>query len=148
MAVLTMGVAVAEIEMQQPALSRAVPIAVGAVVIIAGALQFTSWKRHQLACCRESIGSGRMLRADADTAWRHGLRLGLHCAQCCTGLMGVLLVTGIMDLRVMSIVTVAITIERLAPAGDRVARIIGVSVVAAGLFLIAQAVAFSAGPTH
>jgi len=33
----------------------------------------------------------------------------------------------------------AITIERLAPAGGRVARVIGAVVVGAGLLLIAQA---------
>jgi predicted metal-binding membrane protein len=51
----------------------------------------------------------------------------------------ILLVTGIMDLRVMAAVTGAITAERLAPAGDRVARVIGAVIVGAGLFLVAQA---------
>jgi predicted metal-binding membrane protein len=44
MAAFPLGVALATIEMQQPALARAVPIAVGVVVLIAGALQFTAWK--------------------------------------------------------------------------------------------------------
>jgi hypothetical protein len=43
-----------------------------------------------------------------------------------------------MDLRVMAVVAAAIIVERLAPAGERVARAIGV-VVGAGLFLIARA---------
>ena len=81
MAAFPLGVALATIEMQQPALARAVPIAVGVVVLIAGALQFTAWKAHHLACCREAPGRGRTLPADAGTAWRHGLRLGLHCSQ-------------------------------------------------------------------
>jgi predicted metal-binding membrane protein len=136
-----LGVALAAIEMQQPALARAVPLAVGVVVLIAGALQLTAWKAHHLACCRELPGRGCMLRADASTAWRHGLRLGLHCAHCCFGLMATLLVVGVMDLRAMAVVTAAITVERLAPAGERVARAIGVVVVAAGLLLIAQAAA-------
>src|SRR6516225_5392500 len=46
------GAALTAIEMQQPAISRAVPIAVCATVLIAGALQFTAWKAHHLACCR------------------------------------------------------------------------------------------------
>jgi hypothetical protein len=41
MAAFPLGVALAEVEMQQPALARAVPISVGGVVLIAGALQFT-----------------------------------------------------------------------------------------------------------
>jgi predicted metal-binding membrane protein len=140
-AAFPLGVALAEIEMQQPALARAVPIAAGAVVLIAGALQFTAWKARQLACCREAPGRGRgrTLPADAGTAWRHGLRLGLHCSRCCGGLMVILLVVGVMDLRAMAVVTAAITVERLAPAGERVARAIGAVVVGAGLFLIARA---------
>jgi len=72
MAAFPLGVALAEIEMQQPALARTVPIAVGVVILIAGALQFTAWKSRHLACCREAPGRGRMLSADAGTAWRHG----------------------------------------------------------------------------
>ena len=39
----------------------------------------------------------------------------------------------------MAVVTAAITVERLAPAGERVARTIGAVVVGAGVFLIARA---------
>ena len=139
MAVFPLGAALAAVEMQQPALAHVVPIAIGVVVLIAGALQFTAWKAHHLACCREAPGRGRTLPADAGTAWRHGLRLGLHCGQCCAGPMAILLGLGVMDLRAMTVVAAAITVERLAPAGERVARAIGVGVVVAGLLLIARA---------
>jgi predicted metal-binding membrane protein len=139
MAAFPLGVALAAVEMQQPALARAVPIAVGGIVLIAGALQFTAWKAYHLVCCREAPGRGSMLPADAGMAWRHGLRHGLHCTRCCAGLMVVLLVIGVMDLRAMAVVAAAITVERLAPAGERVARITGAVVVGAGLFLIARA---------
>ncbi len=139
MAAFALGVALAAVEMQQPALARAVPIAVGVVVLSAGALQFTVWKAHHLACCRAATGRGRTLPADAGTAWRYGLRLGLHCSHCCFGLTVILLVIGVMDLRAMAVVTAAVTVERLAPAGERVARAIGAVVVGAGLFLIARA---------
>ena len=115
------------------------PAAVGAVVLIAGAVQFTAWKPRYLACCREAPGRGGTLPADAGTAWRHGLRLGLHCAYCCAGLMAVPLAIGVMDLRAMAVVAAAITLERLAPGGERIARAIGVVAVATGLFLIARA---------
>ncbi len=139
MAAFPLGVALAAVEMELPALARAVPIAVGVVVLIAGALQFTAWKAHHLACCREAPGRGRTLPADAGAAWRHGLRLGLHCSYCCAGLTATFLVIGVMDLRAMAVVTAAITVERLAPAGERIARAIGVVIVGAGLFLIARA---------
>jgi predicted metal-binding membrane protein len=139
MAAFPLGVALAALEMRQPALARAVPTAVGVVVLIAGALQLTAWKARQLACCRPAHWRGLTLPPDAGTAWRHGLRLGLHCAQCCAGLTTILLVIGVMDLRAMAVVTAAITLERLAPAGERVARAIGAVTVAAGLLLIARA---------
>jgi predicted metal-binding membrane protein len=138
-AVFALGVALAAVEMQLPALARAVPIALGGVVLIAGALQFTAWKARHLACCREAPGHGRTLPADAGTAWRHGLRLGLHCGHCCFGLMATLLGLGVMDLRAMAVVAAAITVERLAPAGERAARALGAVVVGAGLLLIARA---------
>jgi predicted metal-binding membrane protein len=53
--------------------------------------------------------------------------------------MAILLVTGVMDLRAMAVVAAAIIVERLAPAGERVARATGAVVVGAGLFLIARA---------
>jgi predicted metal-binding membrane protein len=133
LAAFPLGVALAAVEMQQPALARAVPVAVGVVVLIAGAFQLTAWKARHLACCRETPERGRMLPADASSAWRHGLRLGLFCGQCCGNLMVILLVLGIMDLRAMAVVTAAITVERLAPAGERVARALGAVVVGAGL---------------
>jgi predicted metal-binding membrane protein len=138
-AAFPLGVALAAVEMQQPALARAVPIAVGVVVLIAGALQFSAWKARHLACCREAPERARTLPADAGTAWRYGLRLGLHCSYCCAGLMAILLVIGVMDLRAMAVVAAAITIEHLAPAGERVTRAIGAVVVVTGLFLVARA---------
>jgi predicted metal-binding membrane protein len=141
MAAFSLGVALTTAEMQQPALARAVPVAIGAVVLVAGSLQRTAWKARHLACCREMPGRGRALPADAGTAWRYGLRLGLHCTQCCAGLIAILLVVGVMDLRAMALVTTAITVERVVPAGERVARVIGNVVIVAGLLLIARAVA-------
>ncbi len=139
MAGFVLGATLAAVEMQLPALARAVPIAAGVVVLIAGTLQFTAWKAHHLACCREAPGLNRTLPADSGTAWRHGVRLGVHCSYSCAGLTAILLVIGVMNLRVMAAVTAAITIERLAPAAARAAGAIGAAVVAAGLLLIAQA---------
>jgi predicted metal-binding membrane protein len=139
--VFPLGTALAEIVVQRSKLARVVPIAVSVVVVMAGALQFSAWKAHHLACCREMPGHGSMLPADAGTAWRDGLRLGLRCIYSCAGLTAILLVIGIMDLRVMALVTAAITAERLAPKGERVARAIGIVVVGVGLLLIARAAA-------
>ena len=140
MAVFPLGVALAAVEMHLPWLARAVPTAAGVVVLIAGALQFIASKSHHVACCREAPGCGRTLAADARLALRHGLRLGLHCSYCCAGPMAILLVAGVSDLRAMVVVATAITVERLAPDGERIARAIGAVAVGAGLLLIARAV--------
>ncbi|MFC4528193.1 DUF2182 domain-containing protein [Dyella halodurans] len=135
-----LGVALAAIAMQWPVLARGAPMAASVVVLIAGALQFTAWKAHHLAHCRTTKACGDSLAADAATAWRHGLHLGLHCIICCAGLTVILLVVGVMDWRAMALVTAMITAERLTPDGRRVARVIGAVVVAAGLFLLTRAV--------
>src|SRR5215468_10306280 len=98
-AAFPLGAALAAVEMRLPALASAVPFAVGGVVLVAGALQFTTWKGHHLACCRGTADSACTLPLDAGTAWQHGVRLGLHCSYCCAGLVAILLVIGVMDLR-------------------------------------------------
>jgi len=138
MAAFILGGALATMEMREPALARAVPIAAVVVALIAGALQFTAWKVHHLTCCRELPGHSALL-TNAGAAWRYGLRLGVHCSYCCLGLMAILLVIGVMDLRTMAVVATAITAERLAPDGERAARAIGVVMIATGVVLMARA---------
>ncbi len=82
--------------MRSEALARAVPLASALVVGAAGLLQLTAWKARQLACCR--MTPSQRLAADAGTAWRHGIRLGLHCTSCCASPTAILLALGVMDL--------------------------------------------------
>jgi predicted metal-binding membrane protein len=145
MAAFPLGVALAAMEMRLPALARGVPVAVGAIVFIAGALQFTAWKARQLACCRAAFacrpaGHGHPWPANTGEAWQYGLRLGLRCCYCCAGPTAILFVCGVMNLGAMAVVSALITAERLAPRGERVARAIGAMVIGVGLFLIARAV--------
>jgi predicted metal-binding membrane protein len=140
LAAFPLGVGLASMEMQQPALARIVPIAVAGVVLIAGAVQFSAWKKRHLVFCRDGLCGSCPLPAGAGTAFRHGLRLGIHCCYCCANLTAILLVIGVMDLRAMAVVTAAITLERLAPAGARIARVIGVVIVMAGLVLGTKAI--------
>ena len=139
LAVFPVGTAIAAVAMEYPLLARAVPLAAGFVVLIAGALQFTKWKAHRLTYCREAPACGATLPADTGAAWRQGTSFGLHCGLSCANLTAVLLALGVMDMRAMAAVTAAITAERLAPAGAHVARGIGLVVVGAGLVLITRA---------
>jgi predicted metal-binding membrane protein len=137
-AAFALGVALAAFEMQDPLLARGIPLAAGVAILIAGAIQFSAWKARHLACCQTVPLRTHILQARAGTAWRHGLRLGVHCCNCCAGPTTILLVVGVMNLWAMTIVTMAITLERLAPARAHAARAIGVVFVGAGLILIAQ----------
>jgi predicted metal-binding membrane protein len=139
MAVFPIGTMLAAIEMQHAALAQAVPLMMGATVLIVGALQFSAWKARHLACCRAGQACCKTIQADAGTAWRHGISLGIHCAHCCAGLTVILLIIGVMDLRAMAVVMAAITLERLASDGERVARTIGGVMVVAGMVLMARA---------
>jgi predicted metal-binding membrane protein len=139
LAAFPIGAALAVLQMRHDALSRATPIAAGIVVLAAGLLQFTAWKTRRLACCRGSLQAVHLPPTNARTAWRHGLRLGLDCVRCCAGLMAILLVVGVMDLRAMAVIGAAITLERLAPAGNLAARALGAVVVVFGLLLLVRA---------
>ncbi len=138
LAAYPVGVALGAAEMRWAALARWVPVATGLVLVLAGGLQLTPWKARQLGLCRDAPCCRPRRRPDARKAFRHGLHLGLHCTRCCSGLMAILLVTGVMDLGAMALVAAAITVERLAPSPERAARATGVVIVAAGAVVIAR----------
>ena len=146
--VYPLGFFVAKAGMSSAELSRSMPIAAGLVLLLAGGLQLTAWKARQLCRCRAVIGvsgeiSGPEFRQEmnhgARSAWAHGLRLGADCALCCSGLMAVLLVTGVMNLGAMALVAVAITAERLIPEPKRAARGVGLAIIAAGVLMVGRA---------
>jgi predicted metal-binding membrane protein len=110
-----------------PAMPSSLP---GTVLLLAGLFQCSAWKARMLACCRASV--------PCDGLFLRGVRLGLHCNASCAGATSVLLALGVMDLCTMAAVTAAITAERLAPAGMRVAQVTGVAAIVAGLLLLAS----------
>jgi predicted metal-binding membrane protein len=139
-AVFVAGAALAATALRLPMLARAASLAGAVVVLGAGALQCSAWKARRLARCRARpgpIGRGSMASL---AAWRSGLRLGLHCAGSCAGLMAVLLVAGVMDMGAMILMTAAVGAERLAPPELRVERVAGAIAIAAGLAMLAAAI--------
>jgi predicted metal-binding membrane protein len=133
------GAAFAQAAMLLPAVARAVPVAAGMVVLLGGALQFTEWKAQHLDCCRPAAQADTHAAATTGSAWRGGVRLGLHCSRACAGFTAILLVIGVMDVRAMAVVTAAITAERLVPSGRRVVWGVGAVVIAAGSYLTVRA---------
>jgi predicted metal-binding membrane protein len=77
-------------------------LAAGAVMIAAGAYEFTPVKRHFRRRCREEAGSG--------------LRFGLCCVGSSIGLMATLVALDVMSLFWMSVVAVLACAQKLLPA--------------------------------
>jgi predicted metal-binding membrane protein len=136
---LPLGVVFAEWTMQSPAVSQGVPILGALAILAAGASQFTAWKSRALACCRHSVDCARDTQPGYRAAWRHGLKIGLRCVWCCAPLTAVLLVIGVMDLRAMALVTIAISAERLLPESIRPACATGAILLVAGIYAISDA---------
>ncbi len=135
------GALLAAAEAQSMTLASLAPFATGVIFLAAGCLQLTAWKAHQLSCAPQPPAQAQGLAPDARlarSAWRYGLRLGQHCSLCCSGLMLVLLATGVMDLGMMAAVAAAITLEQLAPAPLRFARATGVIAILAGIFVLVR----------
>lgn len=124
------------------------PLTAGLVLLVAGAVQCSRWKARQLVRCRECAEPRRASNTVTATAW-HGMRLGIDCFSSCAAPMAILFVTGLMDQRMMLAITTAITAERVAPAGRRIARLTGAVAMASGAILCVGSLALtSPRPTH
>jgi len=134
--VFLLGITLADVAMREASVAKMVPGVLGALVVGAGLLQRSASKARHLDRCRATSGA-RHGHVGSGTAWLHGLCLGLDCVRSCAALTVVALCLGVMDLRVMAAVAVAITAERLAPNGRQTARLVGAVVVGIGLSVLA-----------
>jgi predicted metal-binding membrane protein len=110
------------------------PVLSGALLVIAGVYQFTPLKKVCLDTCRTPVGflMGEW-RGGAAGAFRMGLRHGLFCAGCCWAVMALLFVGGVMNLPWIAALAIVVAIEKLAPRGERIAMVLGVVLIAAGV---------------
>jgi predicted metal-binding membrane protein len=113
--------------------------ALGIVVTLAGALQLTPWKARHLSCDAVHMRECRTSQRATNAAVGMGVRFGLRCCCCCAGFTMILLASGDMSPRAMAIATAAITAERVALGGARIARVIGAVMICAGISLMARA---------
>jgi len=100
----------------------------GGLVLMAGAYQFTPWKRKCLECCRSQV--------DQTGAFQSGLRNGLSCLGCCWALMLLLFVGGVMNLWWLSVLTIFVALEKLTAHWIQGSRLSGVLLVAAGVWIL------------
>jgi predicted metal-binding membrane protein len=112
----------------------------GAIVLCAGALQRSRWKATRLARCREACVPARVRSSNVVAALRDGCQLGANCVASCSAPMAVLFAAGLMDPRMMLLITGVITAERVAPGGVHVARLTGGIALVAGLMMCVRAI--------
>lgn len=107
----------------------------GAVLVVAGAYQFTQWKATCLRACRSPMdfivthnwGSG------ARGSLRAGVSHGLFCLGCCWALMSVLVVVGFMNLVWMAVLAVVFLAEKNWKHGVGLTKLMGVGLIGLGI---------------
>ena len=114
--------------------SRLAGVLPAVLLVIGGAYQFTSLKRSCHARCSSPLF---FLMQKWNTGTAGALRLGvLHgvdCLGCCAGLMIGLVALGMMNLALVFTVALIIFAEKTLPESHRIARPLGVLMVAGGV---------------
>ena len=105
----------------------------GALLLIAGLFQFSGLKHACLRACRSPLGFLMSDWRDGWGAWRMGMRHGVYCLGCCWSLMALLFVGGVMNLLWIAALAGLVAIEKLAPKGGVVARVLGGVMIGAGV---------------
>ena len=100
----------------------------GSAIVAAGLYELTPVKELLLRCCR------RPPEPHGHRPFRKGLTNGLACVGCCLGLMTALFALGVMSVLWMAAIGAVIFAEKALRNGGRVARIIGIALVAVGLW--------------
>src|SRR5688572_11405903 len=111
----------------------------GFLLAAAGLFQFSPLKRACLARCRSPFG---FLISDwRDGQWGAlllGLKHGAYCVGCCWMLMLLPFVAGVMNLLWMAAITALVVVEKIAPKGDLIGRLVGAALLGAGIVLIPE----------
>ena len=123
-----------------PRLAARSPLVGGALLVAAGVYQLTPLKAACLAHCRSPLGF--LLtewREGVGGALRMGFGHGLYCLGCCALLMGLLFVTGVMNLLWVAVIAAFILVEKVAPGGPRVGWLASWALIGTGLVVLARA---------
>ena len=116
------------------------PLLGGVILLAGGVFQLTPLKNACLTHCRSPLDffMGHW-RPGAVGAFRMGLAHGAFCLGCCWLLMGLLFFGGVMNLLWIGTITIFVLLEKVAPHGLAIARVSGFALIAAGIFVVAQA---------
>lgn len=134
------GTGIATAAMQSASVSRLIPLAAGASLVIAGTYQLTPWKSACLKHCRDPL---ELVARHLHRGWRGAVGLGFHhglfCTGCCWALMLMQIVTGVMNLLAMVVVASVIALEKLLGRGETIARVVGGAAILSGLWIVIRA---------
>lgn len=112
-----------------------------AVLIGAGIYQLSPIKAACLDHCRGPVVAlTRHRRTGRAAAFRMGLVHGSYCLGCCWALMALLFVGGIMNIWWIVAITLYVAIEKLAPGGRHMSRVMAGVLVAGGIALLVKSV--------
>ncbi|PKI13295.1 hypothetical protein CXF71_21295 [Colwellia sp. 12G3] len=104
------------------------------LLIIAGSYQFSSYKQHCLHLCRSPLSLiASEWREGILGALSLGIKHGSYCLGCCWFLMALLFIAGVMNLTWILILTLVVLVEKLAPNGERLSKILGVALIFYGI---------------
>jgi predicted metal-binding membrane protein len=110
----------------------------GAVLLLAGAFQFSKLKDRCLTVCRHPAGYLRQhYRRGAGAALRLGAGHGVFCVGCCWALMLVAFAAGVASLWWMAALTAVMVFEKTGRGGRRGVRPIGLGLIALGVLVLA-----------
>lgn len=116
-------------------------IVTAALLITVGIYQWLPLKSACLNQCRSPLDLlTHRYRPGALGPWRMGLEHGLYCVGCCWLLMLLLFVGGVMNLWWVAGIAILVSLEKLVPRGELIARSAGALAIVAGLALGIQSV--------
>ncbi len=116
------------------------PVVAGAILLVAGAYQFSRRKAHcQGACCAPvTLALDHDAGTGTTSAMRTGVRHGIHCLGCCWALMAVLLVVGLMNMVWMVGLSLLFLAEKHWRKALVFGRVVGVALVILGFAVMAS----------
>ena len=123
-----------------PMMASASPVFGGLVLIAAGLYQWTPVKNACLSFCQAPlvfIQRHGGFRRDASGALSLGLKHGAYCVGCCWVLMALLFVGGVMNVLWIAALAILVLAEKVIPLGRLIARVAGIGLVSAGVWLLA-----------
>lgn len=113
------------------------PFGVAAVLLAAGAYQFTPLKATCLRACQTPADFlVRHWKGGTLGALRLGLDHGLYCLGCCWALMAVLVAAGGMGLAWVALIALIVLIEKLVPRATWFGRGVGVAFALGALLVV------------